>query len=449
MRLVFLGSDVLLYFSILILAIFLFNSLKKPLNRKAIKRLLKFKIVIVTLTILGFYLTVAVLDSIHFQRKLKSITDISNVSYSAKIESLLDVLFAKRSIAEEKTYSSPFALRSFLKEAAPSGGQYYPKLTGINNIKTVQQRNNIIFFQILKSIFISSLFTMLCLLIFKLLFKKNFKVGCLIRSYKFELLFYSSFTFIIVVCYLLESQLHILGTDKVGQDVFYQTIKSIRTGLVIGLLTTLVTLPFAIVLGLSAGYFGGRLDSLIQYIYITISSIPGVLLIAASILSMQVFISNHADLFTTLMARSDARLVALCLILGLTGWTSLCRVLRAETLKLREADYIQAAKVLGSSTRVIIFKHILPNVMHLIIIAIVLDFSFLVLAEAVLSYIGVGVSPLTISWGNMINGARLELAREPLVWWPMLAAFVFMFIFVISINLLADQVRDAFSPRTD
>ncbi len=247
---------------------------------------------------------------------------------------------------------------------------------------------------------------------------------------------------------MLESHYHILGTDKVGQDVFYQAIKSVRTGLVIGLITTLVTLPFAVVLGLAAGYYGGRLDDTIQYTYITLSSIPGVLLIAASVLSMQVFISNHQSWFTTLMARSDARLISLCVILGLTGWTSLCRVLRAETLKLREIDYIQAAKVLGSPNWVILFRHILPNVMHLILIAVVLDFSFLVLAEAVLSYIGVGVSPLTISWGNMINSARLELAREPLVWWPMLAAFIMMFIFVISTNLLADKVRDVFDPRS-
>ena len=85
--------------------------------------------------------------------------------------------------------------------------------------------------------------------------------------------------------------------------------------------------------------------------------------------------------------------------------------------------------------------------MHIVVITVVLDFSFLVLAEAVLSYVGVGVSPLTISWGNMINAARLELARDPVVWWPMMAAFIFMFVLVLASNLFADAVRDAFDPQ--
>ena len=92
-------------------------------------------------------------------------------------------------------------------------------------------------------------------------------------------------------------------------------------------------------------------------------------------------------------------------------------------------------------------RHILPNVMHIILITVVLDFSALVLTEAVLSYVGVGVDPTTLSWGNMINSARLELAREPLVWWPLVAAFVFMFTLVLAANLFADTVRDAFDPR--
>ena len=97
----------------------------------------------------------------------------------------------------------------------------------------------------------------------------------------------------------------------------------------------------------------------------------------------------------------------------------------------------------------ILGRHILPNVLHIVLIIVVLDFSGLVLAEAVLSYVGVGVDPSTISWGNMINGARLELAREPIVWWSLVAAFVFMFTLVLSANLFADAVRDAFDPRIE
>jgi peptide/nickel transport system permease protein len=188
-------------------------------------------------------------------------------------------------------------------------------------------------------------------------------------------------------------------------------------------------------------------DDVIQYLYTTLSSIPGVLLIAAAILSIQVYIANHPELFETAIDRADLRLLALCVILGITSWTGLCRLLRGETLKLREMDYIQAATAFGVGNFTILARHVLPNVLHIVLIIIVLDFSGLVLAEAVLSYVGVGVDPSTVSWGNMINGARLELAREPVVWWSLIAAFCFMFTLVLAANLFADAVRDAFDPR--
>ena len=240
---------------------------------------------------------------------------------------------------------------------------------------------------------------------------------------------------------------HVFGTDKVGEDVLYQTLKSIRTGLVIGSLTTLIMLPFAIVFGIMAGYFKGWIDDVIQFIYTTLNSIPSVLLIAASILMVQVYMSNHAENFNNLLVRADLRLLFLCLILGVTSWTGLCRMLRAETLKLREMEFVLAAKSLGVKPTIILFRHILPNVMHIVLISVVLDFSALVLAEVVLSYINIGVDPTTHSWGNMINSARMELARDPVVWWSLLAAFTFMFTLVLAANLFADSVRDAFDPR--
>jgi peptide/nickel transport system permease protein len=121
--------------------------------------------------------------------------------------------------------------------------------------------------------------------------------------------------------------------------------------------------------------------------------------------------------------------------------------LRGESLKLREADYVDASRALGVGHFTVIGRHILPNVLHIVLIALVLDFSGLVLAEAVLSYINIGVDPTMNSWGNMINSARLELAREPVVWWSLAAAFLFMFVLVLFANLLADVVRDAFDPR--
>jgi peptide/nickel transport system permease protein len=162
---------------------------------------------------------------------------------------------------------------------------------------------------------------------------------------------------------------------------------------------------------------------------------------------MQVYMANHPELFETMAERADMRLLFLCMILGITSWTGLCRLLRGETLKLRELDYVQASNAFGVSGLRIMLRHLLPNLMHLVMITVVLDFSGLVLAEAVLSYVGVGVDPTTLSWGNMINSARLEMAREPIVWWSLLSAFVFMFTLVLAANLFADAVRDAFDPR--
>jgi ABC-type dipeptide/oligopeptide/nickel transport system permease subunit len=240
---------------------------------------------------------------------------------------------------------------------------------------------------------------------------------------------------------------HLLGTDKVGQDVLYLSLKAIRTGLVVGTLTTLIMLPFAVLLGISAGYFKGWVDDLIQYLYTTLSSVPSVLLIAATVLILQIYMDTHADDFKSSAERADVKLFFLCLILGTTGWIGLCRLLRGETLKISTLEYVQAARALGVGHLQIITRHILPNVMHIILISAVLDFSGLVLTEAVLSYVGIGVDPSMISWGNMINSARLEMAREPIVWWSLSAAFVMMFGLVLAANIFSDAVRDALDPR--
>ncbi|HHB93775.1 MAG TPA: ABC transporter permease, partial [Campylobacterales bacterium] len=249
--------------------------------------------------------------------------------------------------------------------------------------------------------------------------------------------------------YIMSFDYHVLGTDKVGGDVLYQSLKSIRTGVLIGVLTTLVMLPMAIALGVSAGFFRGWIDDIIQYIYTTLNSIPSVLLIAATVLLMQVVMDNHPQWFETTLERSDLRLLFLVIILGVTSWTGLCRLLRAETLKISQIEFVTASKAFGVSSFGIIRKHIIPNLMHIILISVVLDFSGLVLAEAVLSYVGVGVDPTMYSWGNMINQARLEMAREPMVWWSLFSSFVFMFVLVLSANLFSDRVQTVLDPRND
>jgi len=244
---------------------------------------------------------------------------------------------------------------------------------------------------------------------------------------------------------------HWLGTDKVGSDVLYRAIKGIRTGIVIGTGTTIIVIPFAIFFGVIAGFFGGFIDDIIQYIYTTLSSIPGVLLIVAFMLlfgssGYQGGLVSRSDLYLSVFVPND-RLFWLCLILGITSWTDLCRLIRGEAMKLRELEYVNAARAFGVPSAGIIWRHIVPNLMHLVLITMVLQFSGLVLAEAVLSYIGIGVGPEMGSWGNMINTARLELSREPVVWWNLFASFLFMFGLVLPANIFGDAVRDALDPR--
>lgn len=224
-------------------------------------------------------------------------------------------------------------------------------------------------------------------------------------------------------------QSHWLGTDKVGNDVLYRALKGIRTGLIIGGFTTLIAVPFAILFGVAAGYFGGWIDDGVQYLYTTLASIPSILLIVAFMLLFGQGLFN------------------LCLIMGISSWTGLCRILRGETLKLRELEYVQAAEAFGVNRATILLKHLIPNLMHIVLISSILRFSGLVLTEALLSYLQIGVEPTTGSWGNMINTARLELAREPIVWWNLAAAFTFMFGLVLPANLFGDAVRDALDPR--
>jgi peptide/nickel transport system permease protein len=213
------------------------------------------------------------------------------------------------------------------------------------------------------------------------------------------------------------------------------------------MLSTLATLPIAVTLGILAGWFRGWVDEVVQYVYTTLSSVPNVLLIAACVLMVQVALDKHPDWLDTGAERSDVKVFLLCVILGVTGWATLCRLVRAETMKLRELEFVQAAAAFGVAPARIMARHIFPNVVHLVLITAVLNFSDLILYEAVLTYVGVGVDPSTSSFGGMINLARSEMSRDPVVWWSFAAAFTFMVALVLAANLFADGVRDAFDPR--
>ena len=445
---VVLWTDALIFmliFVILVLANYLhgMEHIKRPMLKIS-----NSKVGMVSLVLLLFFVLIGLMDSVHF----KPVNNKSN-----EIISLLDYWATPLREHGEKTYSAPFATTLYSKEImtlADGTSQWgYPRLEFggrhlndpvTQHIPDVLQKAGYGFAQG------ASLFGffMLCYLgIKRKLQDEKRQASALYTTSKYVW----TVVFIIVslsyTLIYLSAYYHVLGTDKVGEDVFYQAVKSIRTGLVLGTLTTLIMLPMAMVFGILAGFFRGWVDDVIQYIYTTLNSIPGVLLIAASILMVQVYMANHEQDFTSVIVRADMRLLFLCLILGVTNWTGLCRLLRAETLKLREMEYVQAAQALGVKQSMILLRHILPNVMHIVLISVVLDFSSLVLAEAVLSYINIGVDPTTYSWGNMINGARLEMAREPIVWWSLSAAFVFMFALVLAANLFADTVQDAFDPR--
>ncbi len=444
-----LWTDQCFLLVILLSLISILVSLRKKHSRQVLQYLIKKPLPLSATIVLSFFFLIALLDCTH----LPATHLAANTAKLNQNDSILDRLLAPLSNSHEKTYSAPFALTLYNVETILENGRVfsdYPRLSyPPASIKTKAEKQQLIM-QIIYRATLVSLCGVILLwwlaIAIKWLSCGTLKILPTKRGLSALVTFFLCLL-LVFASYWLSRKFHIFGTGKIGEDIFYYTVKSIRTGLIIGILTTLFMLPLALLLGVIAGYFGGFVDDIIQYIYTTLSSIPGVLLITASVLSMQTYIANHPQQFTTLAKSADMRLLALCLILGITSWTSLCRLLRAETLKLKEIDYIMAAKALGSSALTIIRKHLLPNVMHIVIITLALDFSFLVLAEAVLSYVGIGVSPMTISWGNMINGARLELARDPIVWWPIMAAFLFMFTLVLASNLFADTLRDAFDPH--
>ena len=436
---------------------------KSPPLLAAWRRVGANRVGIASATVLLGFIVIGLLDSLHYRLALESKPGQKAI-YAIEVLSALDALAMPLRTRNEKTYSEPFATRLYAKETidVPDQGSVrdYPRLK--HGGSHLGEREGDVAADAGLTAFRAGVLALLVWLalaggITATLARQNAAVhseiwaniwrGETAFAWNALLITLGLMLLVTVPLFALAGQYHVFGTDKVGQDVLYQILKSVRTGLIIGLVTTLVMLPMAVLLGIVAGYFRGWVDDVIQYIYTVLNSIPGVLLIAAAVLMMQVVIDTHPQWFSTAAERADLRLLALCFILGITSWTGLCRLLRGETLKLRELEYIQAAQAFGVSNWRIIIRHILPNLMHIVIIALVMDFSGLVLAEAVLSYVGIGVDPTMTSFGTMINNARMELGREPVVWWSLAAAFTAMFILVLATNLFADAVRDAFDPR--
>lgn len=458
-----LWSDLLVWALFVALGLFAWAVSRSAPQRAAWRRVGQSRPGMAAATLLALFALVGLLDSFHYRPQLPGQPGEKPV-YGVEALSALDAMVMPLRTRLEKTYSEPLATRLYAKEMMelPDGSRArdYPRLRhGGSHLgkdegaATADWAGRIARGLLAASLLWGSIALLLTAALARCR-RSSWKEAWqgLWRdrdgpAWNAVLLTLGVLLAIFLPLAWLAEGYHVFGTDKVGQDVLYQVLKSVRTALIIGLVTTLVMLPLAVLLGIAAGYFRGWIDDLIQYLYTVLNSIPGVLLIAAAVLMMQVLIDTHPQWFSTAAERADLRLLALCFILGVTSWTGLCRLLRGETLKLRELEYIQAARAFGVADLRIIFRHILPNLMHIVIIAVVMDFSGLVLAEAVLSYVGIGVDPTMTSFGTMINNARLELGREPVVWWSLIAAFTFMFVLVLAANLFADAVRDAFDPR--
>ena len=463
MQPVFLITDLFIFAVLLGLGVYAWR-VRQDRHLMANWRLaLKRPVAMVSALVMLFFVLLAALDSFHFRLALPTLNG-QPTRYATEAMSALDMVLAPLSQARERSYSAPLAATGFRKETVEVDGRKvrdYPRLK-FGGAHLTDPANALASDVAARSVWAlgQALALILALTSGALWLAarrtqqpvaavwRRLKSGQTYWPWRTVWLTLAGMLVVSVWVIALSHHYHVFGTDRTGNSVLVFALKSVRTALVIGSLTTLVVLPLALLLGVMAGYLRGWVDEVIQYVYTLLASIPDVLLIAASVLLLQVFIDKNQGFFETALERSDARLFFLCLILGITSFTGLCRLVRGETLKLRELEYIQSARALGVSTPRILRRHIVPNLMHLVLINTVMQFSSFVLAEAVLSYVGVGVDPKTASFGVMINTARAELAATPIVWWTLATAFVFMFLMVLSANLLADAVRDAFDPRT-
>ena len=219
---------------------------------------------------------------------------------------------------------------------------------------------------------------------------------------------------------------HPLGTDGLGRDVLQRLVQGARIAFQVGIITSLIAIPIGVLLGCLAGYCGGRTDDAIVWLYSTFASIPGLLFILAIALVV------------------GKGLLGVYLGIGLTTWVGLCRLIRGEVIKHKSQTYVLAARALGFGPARIMFRHILPNVFHIVIVTFTLRFPAAISTEVFMSFLGIGVQGEP-SWGVMIGNARLRLWQG--VWWEMAFVTLAIFLIVLAFNLLGDALRDALDPR--
>lgn len=244
------------------------------------------------------------------------------------------------------------------------------------------------------------------------------------------------------------SPAHWMGTDYQGRDVFWRAIAGSTTAIKVGVIASLIAAVIGVILGVIAGFYGGKFDDFIVWIYSTFASMPTLLFILAfALLVSRNFLSE--SMLNTIQVigkilRVEPGILAVYFAIGLTGWVTLCRVVRCEAIRLRSMPYVEAARVAGVSNPVIIWRHILPNVFHLIITYFTLSFAGAIMLEVIVSYLGFGVQKAP-SWGVMISDGQERLWRG--IWWEITAASSLMFVLVLALNILGDALRDALDPR--
>ena len=235
--------------------------------------------------------------------------------------------------------------------------------------------------------------------------------------------------------YAPPSSENILGTDIFGQSVLRKTLYGTKISITVALCASFISIAIGVPLGAIAGYFRGIVDEIIVWIYSTLSSVPYILLI----LAFAVVLRDK-----TIFGYKLTGITAVYLAIGLTSWVGICRLIRGEIIKHKGRDYVLAAMSYGCSERRIIFKHLIPNVFHLIIIDFSLRFVAFIHAEVILSFLGLGEADRP-SWGAMINDARIELSRG--VWWQMAAATAAIFFISLALNIFGDALRDSLDPK--
>ena len=217
------------------------------------------------------------------------------------------------------------------------------------------------------------------------------------------------------------------GGDRLGRDVLAKAIKGTEISVFVGVMAAVVATLIGTLMGAVSGFFGGKVGDFLEWLYNVFEAIPGILLIFA---------------FAAVFGRGIGTVV---LILGLTGWTGLYRQVRAEFMKHRSREYVRAAEAIGASLTSRMFRHILPNVSHVILVRMGLLVVGFIKAEVILSYLGLGVSIDQVSWGTMLSESQAELILG--YWWQLVAATGFMCVFVTAFSLMADAMRDALDPK--